>query len=119
MSDAGFYDAIWSLVRMIPPGRVMTYGQIATILGTPRAARAVGYAMFFCRDDSVPWQRVINARGEISLGGHVDRPLRQRELLEAEGVIFTADGRIELKRYLWWPESTDYSTVTDLAKLRG
>lgn len=99
------YTAAWALVRSIPPGRVMTYGQIATILGTPRAARAVGYAMFFCRDESVPWQRVINAKGEISLGGHVDRPLLQRELLLAEGVTFTDDGRIDLKTHLWWPET--------------
>ena len=105
------YTAIWSLARTIPPGRVMTYGQIATILGTPRAARAVGYAMFFCKDDPkanpadwVPWQRVINAKGEISLGGDVDRPLLQRELLMAEGVQFDANGRIELKKYLWWPD---------------
>ena len=98
------YTAIWSLVRTIPPGRVMTYGQIATLLGTPRAARAVGYAMFFCKDDSVPWQRVINAKGEISLGGDVDRPLRQREMLKAEGVKFDGNERIELKKYLWWPE---------------
>ncbi len=88
----------------------MTYGQIATLLGTPRAARAVGYAMFFCKDDSVPWQRVINAKGEISLGGHVDRPLLQRELLLAEGVEFTADGRIALKRHLWWPEHEETGT---------
>ena len=99
------YTAVWALTRTIPPGRVMTYGQIATILGTPRAARAVGYAMFFCRDDSIPWQRVITATGEISLGGHVDRPLLQRELLTAEGVTFDAAGRVNLKTHLWWPES--------------
>ena len=105
MSDApSLYTAAWAIARTIPPGRVMTYGQIATLLGTPRAARAVGYAMFFCKDDSVPWQRVINAKGEISLGGHVDRPILQRELLLAEGVSFDANGRIELKKYLWWPE---------------
>lgn len=98
------YTAAWAIARTIPPGRVMTYGQIATLLGTPRAARAVGYAMFFCKDDSIPWQRVINAKGEISLGGHVDRPLLQRELLEAEGVTFDAAGRIDLKTHLWWPE---------------
>ena len=100
------YTAVWSLTRTIPPGRVMTYGQIATLLGTPRAARAVGYAMFFCRDDSIPWQRVINAKGEISLGGHVDRPLLKRELLLAEGVAFDAAGRVNLKTHLWWPEIT-------------
>ncbi len=105
MSDApSLYTAAWAIARTIPPGRVMTYGQIATLLGTPRAARAVGYAMFFCKDESVPWQRVINAKGEISLGGHVDRPILQKELLLAEGVVFDAAGRIDLKTHLWWPE---------------
>lgn len=103
------YTAIWALVREIPPGRVMTYGQIATLLGTPRAARAVGYAMFFVpvaggREHEIPWHRVINAKGEISLGGHVDRPMVQRDRLTSEGVVFDAKGRVDLKTYLWWPE---------------
>ena len=105
MAEApSLYVRAWAIVRTIPPGRVMTYGQIATLLGSPRAARAVGYSMFFCRDDGVPWQRVINRRGEISLGGHVDRPLLQRELLQAEGVTFDADGRVDLQQHLWWPQ---------------
>ena len=99
-----FYTAIWDLVRAIPPGRVMTYGQIATLLGSPRAARAVGYAMFFAPPSDVPWHRVINAKGEISLGGHVDRPLEQRARLQGEGVVFDAEGRIPLRTYLWWPD---------------
>lgn len=98
------YAAAWALVRQIPPGRVMTYGQIATLLGTPRAARAVGYSMFFVRDATVPWQRVINAKGMISLGGDLDRPGLQRTLLEAEGVQFDGAGRVDLATYLWWPD---------------
>lgn len=108
MTDApSLYTAAWAIARTIPPGHVMTYGQIATLLGSPRAARAVGYSMFFCKDVDVPWQRVVNARGEISIGGHVDRPLLQRELLEAEGVVFDGAGRIDLKTHLWWPPSAD------------
>lgn len=95
------YTAVLELVRQIPPGKVMTYGQIATLLGSPRGARAVGYAMFFSGLDDVPWHRVINAKGEISLGGHADRPIVQRQMLQAEGVEFTQQGRIDLASYLW------------------
>jgi methylated-DNA-protein-cysteine methyltransferase-like protein len=101
-----YYEAVWDLVRQIPRGKVMCYGQIATLLGTPRGARGVGDAMFHAVDD-VPWQRVINAKGEISLGGHPDRPRLQREMLEAEGVLFDAVNRLDLKRYLWWPAGSE------------
>lgn len=106
MNDAqpSLYVRAWAIARQIPRGRVMTYGQIATLLGTPRAARAVGYAMFFVGQEDVPWHRVINARGEISLGGHPDRPHVQRAMLEAEGLQFDENGRIDLKTRIWWPE---------------
>ncbi|MSP92831.1 MAG: methyltransferase [Myxococcales bacterium] len=98
-----YYSAVWDIVRQIPAGRVMAYGQIATLLGTPRGAQGVGEAMFRSGDADVPWHRVINKKGEISLGGHPDRPHIQRELLEAEEVVFDARGRIDLRVYLWWP----------------
>lgn len=107
------YVAAWALVRQIPPGRVMTYGQIATLLGSPRAARAVGYAMFFVRGDDVPWQRVINSKGMISLGGHADRPLLQKQLLQAEGVAFLPDDSVDLATYLWWPDRSPDPVATD------
>ena len=94
-----FYDAVYRIVRDIPAGRVMTYGQIATILGTPRAARAVGYALKACPAD-VPWQRVINAQGRVS--GHGDRVFIQRELLEGEGVTFE-DDTCQLIAVRWEP----------------
>ena len=97
----GFYEAAWAVARQVPRGKVVTYGQIATWLGSPRAARAVGYAMFNVPGDDVPWHRVINARGEISVGGALHRPELQRTLLEAEGVRFDVAGRVDLKRYLW------------------
>ena len=98
------YHAIWALVRDIPPGRVMTYGQVATLLGSPRGARAVGYAMFFVRGADVPWHRVVNAKGMISFGGEVDRPPLQREMLQAEGVNFDANHRIlQFEQVLWRP----------------
>ena len=95
------YPRIYDLVRQIPAGRVATYGQIAGYVpGT--GARQVGYAMAALDAASdVPWQRVINARGEISLRPGGDGHFRQRALLEAEGVVFDGKGRIDLGRFRW------------------
>ncbi len=115
-----FYDAVYKLVRDIPRGRVMSYGQIATILGVPRAARAVGYAMRGCTDPRVPWHRVINSKGEISGKGGGERPLLQRGLLEGEGVAFDANDACDLKRYRWEPkkpEKYQYEGGVDLGEL--
>lgn len=103
----GFYEAVWRLVRRIPRGHVMTYGQIATILGCPRAARAVGYAMRASGGTDVPWQRVINSRGGISAKGEVERPVLQRALLEDEGVHFDASETCDLSVYRWEPADPD------------
>jgi len=99
MSDT--YARIYALVRKIPPGRVATYGQVAALAGLKRHARQVGYALFALKSfTGVPWQRVINAQGRISLrlttGG-----LSQRILLEREGVVFDAGGRVSLKKFGW------------------
>ena len=94
-----FHQAVYRMVRTIPRGRVMTYGQIAALLGHARAARAVGYAMRHC-PAGIPWHRVVNAQGGISLRGNVDSMLTQRILLEQEGVTVRR-GRIALPRYRW------------------
>jgi methylated-DNA-protein-cysteine methyltransferase-like protein len=104
---ANFYEAVYRLARKIPRGRVMTYGQIATILGCPRAARAVGYAMRASGPHDVPWQRVINGKGQISAKTEVERPVLQRMLLESEGVKFDANEACDLKRYRWEPPNPD------------
>jgi len=93
------YERIYAVVQRIPEGKVATYGQIAEMVGAPRAARQVGYAMAALgrgrpRPD-VPWHRVVNARGESSIGGE-----QIRRLLD-EGVAFDANGRINLKRHGW------------------
>jgi methylated-DNA-protein-cysteine methyltransferase-like protein len=84
---------------------VATYGQIAALAGLPGAARQVGYAMAALPDGSdVPWQRVINARGEVSPrsgAGWVEG--YQRHLLEEEGVAFDPEGRVDLRRFAWEP----------------
>ena len=94
-------DRIYSVVRAIPRGRVATYGQVAQLAGLPGHARLVGYALAALDVDSdVPWHRVVNARGGISLspGSHAARA--QRALLEAEGVVLGA-GSVPLDRYRW------------------
>lgn len=105
MSSAS-YEAIYAAVRRIPRGRVATYGQIARVAGLPHHARQVGYSLHALPPDSkVPWQRVINARGEISLRARPECEQEQRALLEAEGVAFDASGRVDLKRFQWKPRA--------------
>ena len=99
------YARIYAVVKKIPRGRVATYGQIAALAGMPRHARQVGYALHTLADDSgVPWQRVINAQGEISPRTWSENHLLQRILLEDEGVEFNAQGRVSLSRFGWKPK---------------
>ena len=101
-SSSSFYEDIYAMVRRVPRGKVTTYGHIAALCGKPRAARTVGWALYALPDDAdVPWQRVINARGEISISKVGLPPELQRALLEREGVEFDADGRVELRRWSW------------------
>jgi methylated-DNA-protein-cysteine methyltransferase-like protein len=101
------YSRIYRVVRRIPLGRVATYGQVAELAGLPRAARQVGYALHALPDDTaVPWQRVINARGEVSPRADWTGDAVQRSVLEQEGVEFDARGRVDLDRYRWSPRRT-------------
>jgi methylated-DNA-protein-cysteine methyltransferase-like protein len=101
----GTHARIHRVVSRIPKGRVATYGQIARLAGLRGQARLVGYAMHALPAGTrVPWQRVVNARGEISLPG--SSATRQRERLEREGVRFDARGRIDLDRFLWQPRTS-------------
>lgn len=99
-----FHRQVYQVVRRIPRGRVATYGQVAAILGHPRAARAVGQALRMLPAGlhaAVPWQRVVNASGRISLRGDLMRPDRQRQLLEREGLRFDRGGKLDLQRVRW------------------
>ncbi len=99
-----FRDRVYEIVRQIPRGRVATYGAVATLVYSPRAARAVGQALKagLWGPDDVPWQRVINAAGRISYRGDDARARLQRALLEAEGVDFDDSDRVDLTRFGWW-----------------
>jgi len=98
------WGAIYRVVSRIPRGSVATYGQVALLAGLPGRARLVGYALSASNDRSLPWQRVINAKGEISprcCGSSAD--MEQRLRLESEGISFDDRGRISLPRYQWRP----------------
>ena len=97
------YRAIYRTVKRIPKGKIATYGQVASLAGVPGAARQVGYALHALKEgNSVPWQRVVNARGAISKrSSGWSAEIDQRLLLEAEGVKFDAVGRIQLARFQW------------------
>jgi methylated-DNA-protein-cysteine methyltransferase-like protein len=100
-----FYQRVYALVRQVPFGRVVTYGQVAALLGQPQGARAVGYALRYLPAGSeVPWHRVLNHRGQISPRYPAAGPWLQRLLLEEEGVVFDAKDRVDLSRYRWQGE---------------
>lgn len=121
LEQAPLYERIYAVTRQIPPAKVSTYGQIAGIVGRGCTARQVGYAMAALRGDdkSVPWQRVINSQGRISLppgqGGEL-----QRQLLEAEGVEFDAQGCTDFSRFGWdgpdweWLEQNGFNPAPSL-----
>ena len=102
--NPNFFDRVYAVVRMIPRGKVASYGQIAALLGHPRAARTVGWALNALRDndiDDVPWQRVINSQGRISISRADLGADLQQALLEEEGVEFDPRGYVDLKRFGW------------------
>lgn len=104
-----FHQRALSYVNQIPTGKVATYGQIAALAGSPRAARQVGFALrrLTINENHVPWWRVINSQGYISInhGGGPEKVI-QRDLLEAEGIIVNDALHIDLATYLWRPIKT-------------
>src|SRR5437660_8670762 len=93
---------VFALVRACPAGRVTTYGWLGKAVGYPRGARMIGWIMNES-PEGVPAQRVINSKGELSGSWAFGQRGRMRQLLEAEGVVFSADERVDLKRYGWDP----------------
>lgn len=118
MSTPNFYEQVYAVVRSIPRGQVTSYGRIAQMLGAPNAARAVGYALRALKDKQddeqytdVPWQRVVNSKGRISISNREFGADLQARLLREEGVVVDEELRIDLEKYLWpglhWVEVDD------------
>jgi len=104
VNEQKYRERVYEIVREITVGRVMTYGQIAEILGPGYTPRTVGYVMHAADTETVPWQRVINSQGACSTG-RITAPVNlQQKMLEAEGVKFNEKNRCDLNVYRWFPE---------------
>lgn len=113
-----FNELVYALVRHIPPGRVSSYGRIARLLGVERGARAVGWAMSALKHGvhDVPWHRVVNAQGRISIKGSPEGAAEQRARLEAEGVVFDERGHIDMDVHLWRPVPPEVEAIICAAR---
>jgi methylated-DNA-protein-cysteine methyltransferase-like protein len=113
-----YRERVYKIVRRIPRGRVMTYGQIAELLGEGYTARTVGFCMH-SSPDGTPWHRVINAQGKTSTGKVVLPFDKQQRLLEQEGVVFNQSNRCDLETYLWIPKTNAAPAQGSLFKSGG
>ncbi len=104
VDDKDYREKVYELVRRIPAGRVMTYGQIAEIVGDGYTARTVGYVMRESDGLGLPWQRVINSQGACSTGRMTMPVNLQQNMLESEGVTFNEAAKCDLETYMWYPE---------------
>ena len=103
MSDDGFFSRVYEVVRQIPEGRVASYGQVARLVGEPRKARFVGFAMHGSPGmaGGVPCHRVVFKDGSLAPGFAFGGPDVQRSMLEEEGVGFLPDGRVDMDAFQW------------------
>lgn len=104
VDEKSYREKVYAIVREIPAGRVMTYGQIAGMLGEGYTPRTVGYVMHAAETEKVPWQRVINSQGACSTGKMTMPVNLQQKMLEDEGVVFNEKGKCDLSVYTWFPE---------------
>ncbi|GAC1370808.1 MAG: MGMT family protein [Candidatus Saccharimonadales bacterium] len=109
MAGIDFSESVYELVAQIPPGRVMTYGQVAALCGSPRAARIVGGIAHFGPPE-LPWHRVVNKQGGLA-GAFPGGRSAQAQLLSSEGVEIDGDYQVSIGTLLWWPQH--YSTYND------
>lgn len=110
-----YRERVYSLVRRIPRGKVMTYGQIAELLGDGYTPRTVGFCMH-SSPEGTPWHRVLNAQGATSTGRLVLPHDKQQRMLEQEGVVFNKNNRCDLQTYLHIPKAKAVSQKTTLYK---
>ncbi len=104
VDEQSYREKVYEIVREIPVGRVMTYGQIADMLGEGYTARTIGYVMHAADTKEIPWQRVINSQGACSTGKMMLPINLQQKMLEDESVEFNKKGRCDLNAYRWSPE---------------
>ena len=120
MSQHSFNEQVYALVRAIPPGKVLSYGRVAELLGVPHGARAVGWALSALKHrrtrPPVPWHRVINAQGRVSIKGAPEAAFEQRLRLETEGVTFDEYDTVDLSRHLWTPAPTEVDAILRAAR---
>ena len=110
VNDQKYRERVYEIVREIPSGKVMTYGQLAEILGAGYTPRTVGFVMHGADTNYVPWQRVINSKGACSTG-KMTMPINlQQQMLEDEGIFFNEKECCDLKEYLWSPEGFEPET---------
>jgi methylated-DNA-protein-cysteine methyltransferase-like protein len=116
--DPKYRERVYKIVRRIPRGRVMTYGQIAYRLGEGYTPRTVGFVMHGADEFNTPWHRVINSQGRCSTGRLVLPSDRQQRMLEQEGVEFDQSGRCDLEAFIWNP-ARKTKAKSESAKGRG
>ncbi len=112
-SSIPFNELVYGFVRHIPPGKVLSYGWVALYLGVPNGARAVGWALRALKsnDRDVPWHRVVNAQGRISIKGSPEGAIEQRARLEAEEIVFDESGKLDLRQHLWQPAPPEVEAI--------
>ena len=113
VDSPGYRERVYQIVRRIPAGRVMTYGQVAYLLGEGYTPRTVGFVMHSANEENTPWHRVINAQGGCSTGRILIPPDKQRRMLEEEGVEFNSSGRCRLDQYQWAPVPADNADLNN------
>jgi len=113
MTEISFNELVYALVEHIPYGKVLSYGRIAQMLGVPHGARAVGWAMhaLVYQNRRVPWHRVVNSKGRISIKGSPEGAAAQRALLESEGVVFDDKGYLDIAYYIWDPSPVEIEKI--------
>ncbi|HSX02296.1 MAG TPA: MGMT family protein [Candidatus Saccharimonadia bacterium] len=105
IESADFAERVYTYVAQIPPGRVMSYGQLAALCGSPRAARIVGGIAHFGPEE-LPWHRVVNKQGGLA-GAFPGGRSEQAQRLESEGVVLDDQGRVMIDQLQWWPLEHD------------
>ena len=119
VNDKQYRERVYKIVSEIPQGRVMTYGQIAEILGEGYTPRTVGFVMHAADTQNIPWQRVINSQGACSTGRMTVPVNLQQQILESEGIKFDERGRCDLNVYRWFPEGSENKADEDQPSLFG